>query len=250
MIDSGWVLTELEENTLSDLTNLYGNFLFDTLTAFEEWGSGAKGFLEGVGGAFKSMVTDAIQSIKSLVTEQLMASAKTILAEKAKAIASIIAKVMASIPFPFNLAVVGGAIAAVAALFSKIKFFGEGGIAWGPQLAVVAVVMAEPRPLPETSQIVCRYRAFLRRAPVPFECTETPGRGAHKKNKGESQRPRADPMAVRCQHGLPARSKRGSVPSSIGCDRRSHRPHSGDRQNCNDRYSFHTAERARFPDNM
>ncbi len=130
-------LTRLEENTLSAISSLYGNFLSDTLTAFEEWGEGKKGILEGVGDAFKSLVADAIGAIKQLVTEELMASAKTILAEKAKAIASIIAKVMASVPFPFNLAIVGAAIAAVTALFSKIKLFGEGGVAWGPQLAVV-----------------------------------------------------------------------------------------------------------------
>jgi len=75
--------------------------------------------------------------LKGLVVQELIAAAKTILAEKAKAISKVIASVMAAIPFPFNLAVVGGAIAAVTALFSRFGKFGEGGVAWKPQLAVV-----------------------------------------------------------------------------------------------------------------
>jgi hypothetical protein len=130
-------LTALETNTLNALTSLYGNFISGTLQAFADWGEGTKGFLEGVGEAFKGLARDAVQALKDIVTQELVAAAKTIISEKAKAIAKIITKVIAAVPFPFNLAVVGGAIAAVTMLFKKIKLFGEGGIAWKPQLAVV-----------------------------------------------------------------------------------------------------------------
>ena len=129
-------LTELERTTLSVLTILFGNFIHDTLTAFEKWGAGQMGILQAVGEAFKSFVGDAINALKSLVVETLLASAKTILAEKAKAIASMIAKVIAAVPFPLNLVVIGGAIAAVKALFSTIKL-GEGGVVMTPTPAVI-----------------------------------------------------------------------------------------------------------------
>ena len=52
------------------------------------------------------------------------------------AIAYIIAKVMAALPFPANLIAAAGAIAAVKTLFGAIKL-GEGGIATGPTLAMI-----------------------------------------------------------------------------------------------------------------
>lgn len=52
------------------------------------------------------------------------------------AIAFIITKVMAALPFPFNLLTVAGAIAAVKTLFGAIRL-AEGGIVTGPTLAMI-----------------------------------------------------------------------------------------------------------------
>lgn len=77
-------------------------------------------------GAFKDMATSLKDSARSIM--------KTL---ENKAIGYAITKVMAAVPFPFNLVAVAGAIATIKTLFSKIKLFKEGGIAYKPTLAVV-----------------------------------------------------------------------------------------------------------------
>jgi len=129
-------LTTLETNTLSALTTLYGGFINDTLQAFIDWGEGTKTLLEAVGTAFGDLATAAIQALKDVVVQELAASMRIILAEKAKAIAKVIVSVLAAIPFPLNLIAVGGAIATVTALFSKLKL-GEGAIVMQPTQALI-----------------------------------------------------------------------------------------------------------------
>ncbi|GAH87796.1 unnamed protein product, partial [marine sediment metagenome] len=79
----------------------------------------------------------AIQALKDIATQEAITAVKTLIKEKGKAIAKVITSVMA-LPFPANILAVGGAIAAVTLLFSKIKLFGKGGIAGlhGPELIV------------------------------------------------------------------------------------------------------------------
>jgi phage-related minor tail protein len=89
-----------------------------------------------LGEAFKTTAQTALDALKDLVTGTLLASMKEIVAAKAVAVAHVIKSVMASIPFPLNLALVGGAIAAVSALFSKIKL-AEGGIVERPTYALI-----------------------------------------------------------------------------------------------------------------
>lgn len=106
------------------------------LSAFQEWGERGGSILKAFGNAFRSMANSVIGALKEMVAEMLKSAIKTIAAKKAEAIASQIASVMKSIPFPLNLAVVGGAIAAVSRLFSAIKL-GEGGIVTRPTFAMV-----------------------------------------------------------------------------------------------------------------
>lgn len=131
---SGW--TELLKNTTETLSGLFEGFLTGTLDAFQKWGEEGGSILETLGGAFKSLVSDALGALKNLVVGMLTSAAKEILAAQAVTIAHTIESVMTSIPFPLNLALVGGAIAAVSALFRKIKL-GEGGIVTGPTLAMI-----------------------------------------------------------------------------------------------------------------
>lgn len=134
------------ENTLTASVN---NFL----DAFAAWGEQGGSILSAFGNAFKSMAKTAIRALEEMVAATLKSAIKTIAAKKAEAIASQIANVMKSIPFPLNLALVAGAIAAVSKLFSAIKL-AEGGIVTKPTLAVVGEAG------PEAVIPLDRYPAF------------------------------------------------------------------------------------------
>jgi len=98
-----------------------------------------------IGDASTSMaeaVGNSMLSMMAAISSALMKSVlETVWAEEIKAVATQITKVIKGIPFPFNLAVVGGAIAGTKALFSGLtstpKSFAEGGMAIGPQMAMV-----------------------------------------------------------------------------------------------------------------
>lgn len=129
-------MTELETNVFGALQTLYRDFIDDTLQGFIDWGEGTGTLLEGIGTAFKNLATNAIQALKSLLVQELLNAAKTLIAKKVEAIASVIASVMKSIPFPLNLVLVGVGIAAVTALFSKLKLK-EGGLVTQPTTALI-----------------------------------------------------------------------------------------------------------------
>jgi ribosomal protein L14E/L6E/L27E len=115
------------------------------LGAFQAFGEGTLGVLGAVGSAFKSTVNACISALKQLVIQELATAVMTIALKKKEAIARVIASVM-ELPFPLNLLAVGGAIAAVSALFSAIKL-GEGGVVMGPTLALVGDVPEAVIPL-------------------------------------------------------------------------------------------------------
>ncbi len=129
-------MTDLEAATFQTMTALYGDFIYDTLSAFEGWAEGSMGLLKGIGMAFKNLAKAAIQALKDIVVQEAISAVKTLIKEKAKAIAKVITSVMA-LPFPFNVLAVGGAIAAVTLLFSKIKLFKEGGFVPKQTLAML-----------------------------------------------------------------------------------------------------------------
>ena len=91
------------------------------------------GNIEDYVGAMASEVGSAFTSVAGSLKSSAGAIVKTL---QGKAIAYIITKVMAALPFPFNLAAVAGAIAAVKALFSTIKL-GEGGIVTSRTIAEI-----------------------------------------------------------------------------------------------------------------
>lgn len=116
---------------------IFGDFVSRSLGAFMVWGEGHKSILSAMGESFSGFVKSAIAGIGQMTASILSAAAKEIFAEKAAAIAHAIASVMKSIPFPLNLILVGGAIAAVTALFSGLHAFAEGGIVMKPTLALI-----------------------------------------------------------------------------------------------------------------
>ncbi len=134
------------ENTLTSSVN---NFL----DAFAAWGEQGGSILSAFGNAFKSMAKTAIRALQDMVVATLQSAIKTIAAKKAEAIASAIASVFKSMPWPIAIALVGGAIAAVSKLFSAIKL-AEGGIVTKPTLAVVGEAG------PEAVIPLNRYPAF------------------------------------------------------------------------------------------
>lgn len=158
-------LTETESIVFQTIEGIYGDFCTKTLDAFYQWGEGSKGIIEGLGDAFESVGKTAIKAVENMVAGILQESMKEILTAEAVAIAHVIKSVMASIPFPLNLALVGGAIAAVSALFHKIKL-AEGGIVTRPTFAMIG------EKGPEAVVPLTRYPNFENAL-----AQESPGRG-------------------------------------------------------------------------
>ena len=135
-IDDSSGLTEITQTTIDDMTTLYGNFSKDTLVAFENWGAGTEGLLKGVGDAFMNLGQSAIKMAEDILVSIIEKEAKAFLMTQMNAVANVIKSVMAW-PFPANILMVGGAIATVDLLFSKIKKFDEGGIVPGQMLGML-----------------------------------------------------------------------------------------------------------------
>lgn len=123
------------ESVQEALTGVFSSLADNVLGAFQAFGEGTKTILGAVGSAFKGMVNACISALKELLVKEIVTTTAVIFLEKNKALARVISSVMA-LPFPLNLLAVGGAIAAVSALFSAIKL-GEGGVVMGPTLALV-----------------------------------------------------------------------------------------------------------------
>jgi hypothetical protein len=119
----------------SGITDVYNALFTNIMGAFQVWGEGSKSLLGAVGDAFKETGKIAMNAFQQAVSAALGAAAREIIASQATAIAKVIASVMA-LPFPLNLALVGGAIAAVSALFHAIHF-AEGGVVTKPTLALI-----------------------------------------------------------------------------------------------------------------
>lgn len=127
---------KLTEQLAADMQKAIGDFAGDALQALSDWGGGSTSILEGLGKAFQNLAQTALGALKSLISGIVSEAIKSIAASQAKAIAGVISSVMTTVPFPLNLALVGGAIAGVSALFSKIKL-GEGGLVTHPTYALV-----------------------------------------------------------------------------------------------------------------
>lgn len=78
-----------------------------------------------------SGIGDAIRNAMVTATAEWVAGAAT------SAMASVAAWVFKVVPWPFNLAVVGGAVAGVASFFHNLKYLAEGGMTTGPMMAMV-----------------------------------------------------------------------------------------------------------------
>ncbi len=126
----------LTKQLTTDMSQAFGDFAGDALQAFADWGAGSSTILEGLGKAFQGLARTAMSALSSLVSAIVAEAIKSVAASQIKAIGGIIASVMTSVPFPLNLALVGGAIAGVTALFSGIKL-AEGGLVTRPTYALV-----------------------------------------------------------------------------------------------------------------
>ena len=84
------------------------------------------------------MSADADTSFRDIGNAALNSARQVIKAAIGQAIASQIAKILATLPFPFNVAVAAGAGTAVGALFDKaIPAFAEGGMVTGATIGLI-----------------------------------------------------------------------------------------------------------------
>ena len=88
--------------------------------------------------AFSSMQEGAELSFKAIGKVALNAARDVIKAKLSEAIATQIAKILISVPFPLNVGIAAGAGAAVGGLFNKaIPAFADGGIVSGPTVGLM-----------------------------------------------------------------------------------------------------------------
>ena len=88
--------------------------------------------------AFSSMQEGAELSFKAIGKVALNAAKDVIKAKLSEAIATQIAKILISVPFPLNVGIAAGAGAAVGGLFNKaIPAFADGGIVSGPTVGLM-----------------------------------------------------------------------------------------------------------------
>jgi hypothetical protein len=93
--------------------------------ALINWADVAMSSASEIGAAFGSMSQSGKKSASEILKQSL-----------AKAVGMLIPKIIASVPFPANLAVAAGAPALAGALFSKIPAFADGGRVTSPTLAM------------------------------------------------------------------------------------------------------------------
>jgi TP901 family phage tail tape measure protein len=90
------------------------------------------------GNAFSSMAADSEASLADMLKMQANAVRQQIQMYLAEAVAGQIAKIVATVPFPFNIAIAAGAGSLMGSLFNKlIPPFAEGGLVSGATLGIV-----------------------------------------------------------------------------------------------------------------
>jgi hypothetical protein len=124
------------QGATQSLGQLYGDFFGSVLDGFYKMGEGSQSFAKSAEQSFKDLAGGAIKWVRDIAVSVAAGAAKEIVAAQAASIALAIKSVMASVPFPLNLALVGVAIAAVSALFHKIHL-GEGGLVTRPTTALI-----------------------------------------------------------------------------------------------------------------
>ena len=118
------VKTEEETKKLNEAFNTMQNKIKETQSTFSS--------------SFSSMSADADTSFRDIGNAALNSARQVIKAAIGQAIASQIAKILATLPFPFNVAVAAGAGTAVGALFDKaIPAFAEGGMVTGATIGLI-----------------------------------------------------------------------------------------------------------------
>lgn len=120
--------TQLEAEIFNITMQANRAAIYSLLDAFQTWGEEGGSIMKHLGTAIGELGKIWIGSMKDIVTATLLDSIKLILAEKAKAIAAAIASLMKALPFPANIAAIGGVIALLSKVFSGLfPKFAEGG---------------------------------------------------------------------------------------------------------------------------
>jgi tape measure domain-containing protein len=107
-------------------------------SSFTEAGKQAKLTSDAVTMAFQSMADESIDSLSDLAKVTINTARKIISAEIAKGVAAAVRGALTNVPFPLNIAAAAGAGAAASGLFNSIvPQLAQGGLAFGPTMAVV-----------------------------------------------------------------------------------------------------------------
>ncbi len=114
-------LSEKGKLMFENMVFAFSGGITEALDAFQRLGEEGGSILGTLGEVIHGFIGQALNAFKRFTTEIIVESAKLIFAKQAEAIAGIIASVINSLGFPASLLVVGGAIAAVSALFSGLK---------------------------------------------------------------------------------------------------------------------------------
>jgi len=115
----------------------FDNLKINMADGFVEVGLGHKSFLDGVKGSIETFGNEVGAATRKWMMDLAFQEAFELIKNQARAIAGVLASVFTRIPFPFSIAAAGAAIAAVTALFAKIRGFEEGGIVFRPTMGML-----------------------------------------------------------------------------------------------------------------
>jgi hypothetical protein len=131
------------------MKEVWNTALGTMLASAVSFGDGTGSIFKGIGEVYANFIKSAIAGIEMLALKEIWAATMTVKSKKTEALASHIANIFKSVPFPLDLVLAAGAFAVVNSLFSKILKFEKGGFAERPIIAEIGhgpeYVLPEPR---------------------------------------------------------------------------------------------------------
>lgn len=134
-------VTELNKQ-LQVMSDLMAGTLFPTMEkttgAFDHLRDVGDSVEQTFGNVFMMLVGQGTTALKDIAKVAVNTARQIIAAEIAKGIAATVRSALTNVPFPFNIAAAAGAAGAAAGLFNAVvPKLAQGGLAFGPTLAVV-----------------------------------------------------------------------------------------------------------------
>ncbi len=156
MMTSNEALAENAAQYLSKIEQAFEDLKVSCGDAFVQIGLGHKNFLEGAKELVEQFGNEVGAATRKWMMDLAGQTAREFIMNQAKALQGVLASIFSKIPFPFSIVAAGTAIAAVTALFAKIRAFESGGIVMRPTLGMIGEAGPE-MVLPLTPKTINNY---------------------------------------------------------------------------------------------